>query len=83
MTTGIKNLLATMQATADPARLAGMARHGINTDKRLGLTMPSFAPWPRTSAPITNWPWRYGPRNCTRRASWPPCWPIRARWMVY
>ena len=42
MTTGIKNLLATMQATADPARLAGMARHGINTDKRLGLTMPEL-----------------------------------------
>ncbi len=35
-------VLQRMRATADPARLAGMARYGIDTDGRLGLKMPEL-----------------------------------------
>jgi len=38
----LHGLLARMRARADPARLAGMARFGIDTDHAIGLTMPEI-----------------------------------------
>ena len=35
-------ILARMKTIADPARLESMARHGIHTDKGLGLKMPQI-----------------------------------------
>ena len=38
----VKSVLAEMKKTADPGRLDGMARYGINIERRLGLKMPEM-----------------------------------------
>ncbi|MBT4487384.1 MAG: DNA alkylation repair protein [Rhodospirillaceae bacterium] len=38
----VKSVLAEMKKTADPGRLDGMARYGINIERRLGLKMPEI-----------------------------------------